>query len=180
MLLKLIEDIKKSLDHDCYFSALALALILPDICGKAKYPDDTTSQRYKKWYEEYIGQYEKYPEDKTIPYLKGDIVYSLRCCFLHQGNPNIEKRMMNTKCEAEQFTLIRERKNKFDLYGDTAHIIWYADGTTEGKTKCNYKVNIRRLCLILLNAAKGYYTENKNLFNFFNYNVEDYDPEKHN
>ncbi len=32
MIEKLIRDINKSLDNDCYFAALLMALILPDIC----------------------------------------------------------------------------------------------------------------------------------------------------
>lgn len=40
MLLSLIDDMNKALDNDCFFSALSLALTLPDICGKAKYPTD--------------------------------------------------------------------------------------------------------------------------------------------
>lgn len=37
MLIKLVEDIERAIEHECYFSALALALTLPDICGKAEY-----------------------------------------------------------------------------------------------------------------------------------------------
>ena len=33
MLIKLVEDIERAIEHECYFSALALALTLPDICG---------------------------------------------------------------------------------------------------------------------------------------------------
>lgn len=178
MLLQLIEDIEKALNHDCYLSALGLALTLPDICGKAKYPEEKNSVRYKKWYDEYVGEFEKRPFDNTLPYLSGEVIYSLRCSFVHEGNPNISKKKLNSKCQVEQFVLIREKKNKYDLYGDTAHLSWFTDGTKEGKTKCVYKVNIRRLCLILCANAKGYYEENKEQFNFFNYMIEDYDPER--
>ena len=67
MIEKLIRDINKSLDNDCYFAALLMALILPDICWKAKYPADGVTKRYITWYNEYIGNYEKptskYDED---------------------------------------------------------------------------------------------------------------------
>lgn len=46
MIEKLIKDINKSLDNDCYFAALSLPLILHDICGKAKYPMDGVTKKY--------------------------------------------------------------------------------------------------------------------------------------
>ena len=53
MLLRLIDDMNKALDNDCFLSALSLALTLPDICGKAKYPDEkSTKKRYIDWYDE--------------------------------------------------------------------------------------------------------------------------------
>ena len=79
-------------------SALITALILPDICGKAKYPEmeKQTKQRYIKWYDEYIGQYEKDTEDERgMPYLSGELIYSLRCSVLHQGNPNIDGKKLD-------------------------------------------------------------------------------------
>ena len=58
MLNQLIADINRALDNEAYFSALSLALTLPDICGKAKYPTEkSTRKRYIDWYNEYVGQY---------------------------------------------------------------------------------------------------------------------------
>ena len=37
ILIRLIDDINRALENEAYFVALALALTLPDICGKAKY-----------------------------------------------------------------------------------------------------------------------------------------------
>lgn len=60
MMLQLIDDVNKALDAECYYSALALALTFPDICGKAEYPQKNTN-RYKDWYDEHIGKYEQCP-----------------------------------------------------------------------------------------------------------------------
>ena len=54
MIDKLIEEINKALENELYFSALSLALTLPDICGKAEYPDKGSTSRYQLWYDEYI------------------------------------------------------------------------------------------------------------------------------
>lgn len=45
MLQRLIDDMNKALDNDCFFSALSLALILPDVCGKAKYPTEKNNKK---------------------------------------------------------------------------------------------------------------------------------------
>lgn len=93
MMLKLIDDVNKALDADCYYSALTLALTFPDICGKAEYPQEKNTKRYKDWYDEHIGKYEQCPCEQCpntpMPYLSGEVVYSLRNSLLHQGTPNI-------------------------------------------------------------------------------------------
>lgn len=158
MIDKLIEEIDKALDNNLYIIALTNTLILPDICGKAAYPELGTTQRYKKWYQEYIGQYEKWPsykDDETqTPYLSADIIYSLRCSLLHEGNPNVDKK------QNISFRLVIDEKNKFGIYVDSA-------GSR------SYDMNIRRICMIVCRTVKSYYDENKEIFNFFNYCIYD-------
>lgn len=163
MINKLIEEINKALDNNLYIIALTNALILPDICGKAEYPELKPMQRYKKWYQEYIGEYERWPNDieekdleegENIPYLSADVIYSLRCSLLHEGNPNVDKK------QVDSFRLIIDEKNKFGLYVDMA-------GSN------SYDMNIRRICMIICRTVKSYYDENKEKFNFFNYCIRD-------
>lgn len=52
MMLKLIDNVNKALDAEFYYSALTLALTFPDICGKAEYPKENSTKRYKDWYDE--------------------------------------------------------------------------------------------------------------------------------
>lgn len=68
--------------------------------------------------------------------------------------------------------LVIEKKKEFDIYVDAAGIL----ETEEGIVR-NYRVNIRRLCLILCSTAKGYYKHNISKFNFFNYIILDWDEE---
>ena len=59
MVIRLIQDIRKALENELYFVALSSALTLPDICGKAAYPQEQSSKkRYILWYDEEIGKYE--------------------------------------------------------------------------------------------------------------------------
>lgn len=181
MLIRLIEDIKKALECDALFSALALALTLPDICGKAEFPNASVGRRYIDWYDEHVGITEKpmidgqRPDElKDMPYLSGEVVYSLRCCYLHQGTPNIETdNIKEDCCKIGHFSLLVEEKNKFDMYGDTATVSWGAPFSSDGKIYRSYRVSIRRLCLILSACAKGYYLRNKEKFDFFQYSIEE-------
>lgn len=159
MILNLINDMNKALEAECYYAALAIALMLPDICSKAEYPEDNkTRKRYIKWFDNFIGKYERCNKNnEETPYLSGKIVYSLRNSFLHLGNPHVDNNII------DEFILVLEPKNEYEIYADVSQI--------DSRGKRIYEVNIRRLCLIIGNTAKGYYKENMNKFNFFNYSI---------
>lgn len=177
MILDLIDDMNKALDNDCFFSALAIALTLPDICGKAKYPNAYTKDRYIDWYEEYISPDEKCPDFEEMPYLSGEVVYQLRCSFLHSGNPNIEKDRINEECcKIDSFTLLTEKKKEFNSKIDACYVTEnFIDNEKIGSTNRSYVVNVRGLCYKISVCAKNYYLKNQEQFNFFNCRVVDLD-----
>lgn len=80
MVFRLVQDIRKALENELYFVALSSVLALPDICGKVAYPNEWSSRkRYVLWYSEEISKYEKNSKDKdNVPYLLGEVIYSLR------------------------------------------------------------------------------------------------------
>lgn len=87
-----VNDIRHSLENKCYFSALSLALTLPDICGMAEFPDKSVTGRYIEWYDKYLGGYMTHGKDElggNNSWLSGEVVYNLRNTYLHQGNPGI-------------------------------------------------------------------------------------------
>ena len=174
MVNELIKEINICLSNGCYMAALMTALTLPDICGKAKYPnmEKQTKQRYIKWYDEYIGQCEKDPKDERgMISLCGELVYSLRCSVLHQGNPNID----GHKLDIDYFELIWQEKEgcHIPVYTSEAEIV-HVDGKEKAVHK-KYSVNIRDLCFKLCRHAADYYNKHKDEFNFFNYNVSNID-----
>ena len=118
MILRIIDEIEKALSHDLYFAALNLALTLPDICGKAEYPDLRTGERYKKWYDENVGVTEKPPkcteDEPEMPYLSGEVVYSLRCSLLHEGNPNLQKNGKRP-IPIDRFSLVIQSEQPFRI-----------------------------------------------------------------
>lgn len=76
MIQKMIDEIAVALNQGLYLVALSAALTLPDVCGKAEYPEERVSTRYKKWYSTFV-------PDGNLP---EDSVYALRCSLLHEGN----------------------------------------------------------------------------------------------
>ncbi len=173
MVNRIIDEINVSLDNGCYMAALSLALMLPDICGCAEYGvKEKNGIRYIGWYDKYIGQYEKNPSklngDENIHYLSGEVVYSLRNNVLHQGTPNINK----GKGNIDKFTLTIERED-YGVYVDAISTKWHNDDKENAVRE--YRVNIRRLCFIITANAKKYYADNKERFDFFNYEIIDMD-----
>lgn len=168
MLQMIIDDIRTALDHNIYFAALSTALTLPDICGKAEYPYETSSKkRYVDWYDNEIGKYEKNPFQTTeeeMPYLSGNIIYSLRCSLLHEGNPNIDNERLIKRHESlpiDHFVLQIENKNDCEIYSDESGI-----SDLFGQHRRSYKMSIRRICLIICKVAEEYYKENVEKFHF--------------
>lgn len=171
MVFRLVQDIRKALENELYFVALSSALTLPDICGKAAYPDERSSRkRYILWYDEGIGKYEKSPEDKNnMPYLSGEVIYSLRCSLLHEGNPNMKNDILRANQPIDHFSLVIEKAKPFDIYSDASAIIEFGNEQIRG-----YRMNVRRICMILCNVAESYYRDNMNKFQF-NYKIIDWD-----
>ena len=169
MLCRIIDEIIKSIENECFIAALALALTIPDICGKAEYPSANIAERYIKWYNKYIGDYEKCPDPygTDMPYTSGELVYNLRNSLLHQGTPNVDaSKVKEERCRIDKLVLTISR-----AYDRGTSMVSYGKGCTI--TERMLEVNIVNLCSKLCATAKGYYAENKNKFDFFQYELKD-------
>lgn len=181
MVNELVREINMCLDNGCYMAGLSLALTLPDICGKAIYPELKGSKncktRYVKWFDENIGKYEQTDFDVKmgIPYMDGELIYSLRCSVLHEGNPNVNCKNLGI----DYFELFYREFEGACVYGGYA-------SSKEGKDKegneiiknKKISINIKDLCYKLCITAEHCYNNNKEKFNFFNYNLVDMDFNK--
>ena len=177
MIYKIINEIKSALINEEFYAALALALTLPDACGKAEFPNEKNRKRYIGWYDKYVGEYEKPPkvyQDNNsgiqfdeMPYMSGEIIYSLRCSFLHQENPSIEKSdIRDPRCKVTHFTLIIAGA----INGGSCSVSSSPIMDSEERT---LEINIVNLCSKLCNVAKSYYVDNKEKFDFFEYDLQD-------
>lgn len=174
MVLRLVDEIRKSLDNDIYLSALMTALTLPDICGKAEFPNDKPAIRYKKWYDEHIGKYEQdeRTKEKDIPYESGEVIYNLRNSLIHSGNPDINE----TTCNIQEFELLIEDKRRTSICTSAAGIIHDYDGDEVVKTTRSLCINVRQLCFKLCACAEYYYKNNKDKFGFINSKITNWNP----
>lgn len=157
MINRLIDEINQCLDNKCYLSALMVALTLPDICGKVEYPTDKPSVRYKKWYKEWIGQYEHDPDDKDniFPYPSEEIVYDLRCSMFHEGNPSVNLTNQNLT----DFKLVIYKEWNIGGVSDIA--------SYNGDYYCRtLEIGVKNLIWKLCRLAEVYYAENNEKFNF--------------
>lgn len=125
MIQQIIDEVRNAINDGYYLVALMGALTLPDICGKNEYQAMRTGERYKKWCDTYVypirtetAQMDEH-HDCGITSVNGKIIYSLRCSLLHQGSSNID----SDECEVEDFELLIQSKNEFDIYVDNFGVV---------------------------------------------------------
>lgn len=156
---QLIKEIKNNLSNGNYLSALALTLILPDICGEIAFPKvKFNRERYTRWYNEYIYPYELSPVDGN-PYNEwvpnGEIIYKLRCSLLHDGSLDIEKDIKKVA------GLGKSNKYKFKLTNNFTSInLTWANGDKSEEPSVLVRIGVEDFCEIVCDVAENYYLEN--------------------
>ena len=173
MIKELTWEICKCLKDGYYMAALTSALTIPDICGKAEYPEmeKQTKKRYVDWCNKYLGKSQKGSFLKVGEfYQNGELVYSLRCSLLHQGNPNIED-SVSKKNDIIYFELLYQKSSDGSGCRWTSEAQLIEDDGEEKAVNIKYSVDIKLLCYKLCIAARDFYNKNKEKFDFFNYKI---------
>lgn len=90
-----LQEIKQILDSGILYSALILALTIPDICARITYPSmpEKNGHRYAKWFDDMIDKYnlgEMGPGKNRFDCFNGYMCYLLRCHMIHGETTNIE------------------------------------------------------------------------------------------
>ena len=85
-----LDSVESALTDHNWHAALAVALILPDICAKLEAPSSTSRDRYVSWFNaylkpKYVAEVRGQPEE----FLSGEDLYALRCAYLHEGADDI-------------------------------------------------------------------------------------------
>ncbi|WP_150721682.1 hypothetical protein [Pandoraea capi] len=83
-----------SLAVEDWYGALALALTMPDVCGRLSEPDANSRSRYVRWFDQWLlasFTVNVGPHQERVVFLSGSDCYALRCSYLHEGAGNIEE-----------------------------------------------------------------------------------------
>lgn len=177
----LIEEVADCLNKGNRLAALITALTIPDICGNVLYPKSGNGERYKKWFDEYIGNYEQSPLDKEkpkedqLPYMNGTVIYKLRCSLLHEGTDDI-----GSEINIDNFNLIfykssisesKSIEQRTDFIGNGKRIIH--------PKKIKWNINVYNLCQKIVWAAKAFLENDvKDLSTLPTIQIENETPEK--
>ena len=85
--------------------------------------------------------------------------------MLHQGTPNIDNNKITEKrCKMDYFILVINK----DEHITSSEFALNYDGA---RSDCGMKVDLYSLCGKLTSAASDYYHNNKELFDFFRYQL---------
>ena len=155
-----VKDIQNALKNRSFFSALALALTLPDICGMAEFPGMSVGERYVSFYDKYI---KSSAPTWGNPYISGEVVYNLRNTYLHQGSPNINSEKIKEEInQVDKFILL--------LPGEKSYIWEFSQSLSHpafpNSTVKLIGVDVAYLCNIICVGSLSYYKENKAKFEF--------------
>ncbi len=105
-----VHAMRASVAQGNWYAALALALTLPDICGRLENPATGSQARFVAWYDRFLlGRYQSRigPDRRLHTFLSGQDCYALRCAFLHQGEFGIDDQRAQQALERFHFTAPR-------------------------------------------------------------------------
>ncbi len=87
-MLRFINAVRLSLKTENWYSALFVALSLPDICGRIEHPTSNSKDRYIAWFSKYLSSiYTGLPD---CPFLIPEDCYALRCALVHEGCSDLD------------------------------------------------------------------------------------------
>lgn len=127
---ELIRGINDAVNHGSWHGALALSLVMPNICGGLAYPElvgpGNGRSRYEKWYAQYV--LPKYiieigPDHKKHTFLTGSDCYALRCAYLHEGSFDISSQ--KAQVILANFTFVRPKPGRLihnNQFNDTLQL----------------------------------------------------------
>jgi len=104
-----IQALVKCVADKNWYGALFIALTLPDICGKIEYPNKSSTQRYKDWFERYLEpRYTRQIGPAAMgmvhKFLSGSDCYAIRCALLHEGTDEIGEQRAQEALDRFHFT----------------------------------------------------------------------------
>lgn len=164
---RIADAIEDAIEKRCFLPALALSLVIPDICAKYDYPDIYNKKAeyngykgqgaaYSKWYDENIGNYDIDPLTE-IGLLDGKSCWKLRCEFLHSGSIDLDN-FMSVDGKHITFELVSSKDS------DLKYTLGGCSGVSYSKDKKNQSIelDVVNLCGKILAALRHSYITDEN------------------
>ena len=172
MIKNIINDIELAKNSKAYLSALALALTLPEICGKIETATNTkkSSKYYIDWYNKWVYKYYRLPPSKNPliekaandSKLDGKFCYDLRNAVLHCGNTDLHNN--NEKISSFFFTVSDNIASSFSVVCSVSE---------NGAHDIQIHLNIINLIDTIISGVKDFLKENKDTSTIYgNINIE--------
>ncbi len=149
MIKRIVEEINGLLLHGFPYSALGIALTLPDICGNIAYPNTNVGPHYKKWYDNYVAPKKIITSEDGHIAIDGEICYKLRCAYLHSGNFNLGSSDGVNRIESFTIQYNRDPNLRFIRIANS----------TNGKYQMDIDLGV--LCWTLCEAATEFYNSHQ-------------------
>lgn len=160
--------IENAIEKRCFLPALALSLVIPDICAEYDYPEIYNKKAeyngrkghgaaYSKWYDENIGNYDIDPTT-GIGLIDGKTCWKLRCEFLHSGSIDLDDFMsIDDKCIT--FKIVSS-----EFSTDIKHFIGGCSGVSysEDRKKMDIEIDVGNFCGKILAVFRHSYLSDDN------------------
>ena len=167
---RIASAIEDAIEKRCFLPALALSLVIPDICAKYDYPDIYNKKAeynghkgqgaaYAKWYDEKIGKYD-IDSITGIGLIDGRSCWKLRCEFLHSGSIDLND-FMSKDDKHITFKLASSK------YSDLKYTIGGCSGVrySEDKKYQDIDLDVVNFCGEILAVLKHSYLTDNNFVN---------------
>lgn len=100
--------ISRSIEESNWYSALFMALTMPDICARLESENNRTNGlKYAKWFDTFMGGKYSHVHPLTkerVVFMDGDACYALRCSMLHQGEADLTSQKVKSFLSSIHFT----------------------------------------------------------------------------
>ena len=148
---ELIKAVRAAVKQDNLYSALFIALTLPDICGRIEKPSTGSKERYIDWFGRYLES--KYIDHfhHQVAFLTGEDMYAFRCSLLHEGVDDI------TAQKAQKVI------NRFILISEGPHLNYFEDQSVK------LQISVKQFCAEICEAVEHWLTDIKDNPDFIDY-----------
>lgn len=138
-----LEDILRAVQGGTLYSALALSLAIPDICGAIEYPSEPGSKRYRAWFDAWCQMHQST--------LTAADCYALRCSYLHQAGERFSGSVAaHARLSHIQFTVGKA------MGGWSSQFVPEVAGSS---AKPAVRIPVETFCQDMARAAKGWTVE---------------------